>query len=397
MFIGLILVLKVFHSICQIRISRMFEVGIPSRTTLLRIGSLLVFLLSIDIQTVFQIFQMLEKSSTFYTWLLFEFVNVSISAVSMCLKFAFNLVDLKISANGWPGKSVYVFYTELVADIAQMTSYILFMGIFFYQNPSRLPIYAIADVIQVARQLANRLRSFKKYREITRNMDARFPNASADEIEAAESCIICRDKLTGTSKVLQCGHIFHSDCLKSWAVVQQTCPTCRAELVPKTVVTVAAPPPQPAAPPTEPDSGIPDEGVPEPARRLFGGSRVTSPSKEEVKEMHANNISQQDLAVAIGHAQAMAKFYQQQAQMWSEQVQANQAALFPPEPASIMAVLEELRKSISSAPSSAEIAPPELDSESSLERKETEQDLEEIRNARRQKYESELRNRHPGS
>ena len=46
-FIALILVLKVFHSICQIRITRMFEVGIPSAMTLVRIGSLLVFLFSI--------------------------------------------------------------------------------------------------------------------------------------------------------------------------------------------------------------------------------------------------------------------------------------------------------------------------------------------------------------
>lgn len=35
-----------------------------------------------------------------------------------------------------------------------------------------------------------------------------------------------------TAKKLICGHLFHVHCLRSWLERQQTCPTCRALVVP---------------------------------------------------------------------------------------------------------------------------------------------------------------------
>merc|ERR1740138_1489586 len=115
-----------------------------------------------------------------------------------------------------------------------MTLFLVFMLTFFVQNPSRLPIYMMADVIQVARKLASRLRSFRRYRRISTNMEARFADATDEEIESNEYCVICRDSLFEGSKAkkLACGHIFHIDCLRSWLVMQQVCPTCRAEIPP---------------------------------------------------------------------------------------------------------------------------------------------------------------------
>ena len=384
-FIALILVLKVFHSICQIRITRMFEVGIPSAMTLVRIGSLLVFLFSIDGQTVYQVSKILEKNSTFYTWLLFEFSNVSLTAISMGFRFGFNLIDLKISTNGWPAKSVYIFYTELITDIIQMTCYILFMGIFFYQNPSRLPIYAIADVIQVARQLANRLRSFKKYREITHNMDTRFLDATPAQTEAAESCIICRDKLGPGCKVLNCGHIFHSTCLKSWVVVQQTCPTCRSDLTAAPINTVVPTNAAETTPAKRTEDEVPEEGRAESVRTtsrerdqspaedhslkpIMGSSNAPSlpsvsstPRKTETKN--------RQLIEAIEHAEAMAEFYHNQAKLWSLEIQSSLSAILPSEPESLQALLDTWRVEVS------EPAQPVVDS------------IDAMRKARQQKYE----------
>ncbi|KAF4752472.1 E3 ubiquitin-protein ligase hrd1, partial [Perkinsus olseni] len=74
------------------------------------------------------------------------------------------------------------------------------------------------------------LYSLRKYRAITANMEERFPDATQEELETQDTCIICRDKLWEGSKRLPCGHVFHIDCLKSWLVMQQVCPTCRAEI-----------------------------------------------------------------------------------------------------------------------------------------------------------------------
>ncbi len=100
----------------------------------------------------------------------------------------------------------------------------IFMLTFFVQNPSRLPIYMMADVIQakctlytsvvgnwrlfdysffcsysmhrselqVARKLAQRLRSFRRYRCISRNMEMRFSDAGNSHSMSSRSCSICR-------------------------------------------------------------------------------------------------------------------------------------------------------------------------------------------------------------
>lgn len=398
-FIGWILILKLFHSIAQIRVSRMFEIGIPSSVSIVRVASLLVTLLSIDMAMVHMISQVLDKSSTFYTWLLFEFINVSISSLSTSLKFMFHLIDLKLSQNGWQSKSVYIFYTELVSDILQMTLYILFMGLFFYQNPSRLPIYAVADVLQVSRQLANRLRSFKKYREITRDMDKRFPNASEDEVANADSCIICRDKLTTTSKVLRCGHIFHTECLKNWAVVQQTCPTCRADLLPKQVAPAHAAVTENNvrnAPQVEPSS----IELPQRAPQSSAGSRQTNdaplPSLNAPVSPLLQDLDPTDILVAIAHAREMIQFYEKQREFWLQESKAIQAQLMPPrEPAAFMRIVEELRQDVQSrqisrvpSPGARDIPVSKSPSESSMERVESNNDWDEIRRARQRKYEA---------
>ena len=45
-------------------------------------------------------------------------------------------------------------------------------------------------------------------------------------------CIICREEMLAPStKKLPCGHIFHKACLRSWFQRQQTCPTCRLDVL----------------------------------------------------------------------------------------------------------------------------------------------------------------------
>lgn len=53
------------------------------------------------------------------------------------------------------------------------------------------------------------------------------------------------------AKKLPCNHIFHAACLRLWFQRQQTCPTCRLNVLrapaPETAAPPAAAPPQPAA------------------------------------------------------------------------------------------------------------------------------------------------------
>ena len=60
----------------------------------------------------------------------------------------------------------------------------------------------------------------------------RYPNATAEELASGDNvCIICREEMTTSCKKLPCNHIFHTSCLRSWFQRQQTCPTCRLDVL----------------------------------------------------------------------------------------------------------------------------------------------------------------------
>jgi Ring finger domain len=51
----------------------------------------------------------------------------------------------------------------------------------------------------------------------------------AYRLELAEDCIICLEANDQTKNIpLQCGHLFHYECLRRWN--KDTCPTCRAKM-----------------------------------------------------------------------------------------------------------------------------------------------------------------------
>lgn len=64
------------------------------------------------------------------------------------------------------------------------------------------------------------------------NMNTLYPDATPEELAASDNiCIICREDMINASKKLPCGHIFHTACLRSWFQRQQTCPTCRLNIL----------------------------------------------------------------------------------------------------------------------------------------------------------------------
>lgn len=63
-----------------------------------------------------------------------------------------------------------------------------------------------------------------------------FPVVNEEELANIDStCIICREEMTAESqpKRLPCSHVFHAHCLRSWFQRQQTCPTCRTDILGK--------------------------------------------------------------------------------------------------------------------------------------------------------------------
>lgn len=118
-----------------------------------------------------------------------------------------------------------------------------------------MPIHIIRDVALTIRSFYKRITDFLRYRQATRDMNARYPDATSEEVSREEVCIICREDIKPWTphpnnggaqpnegnnpvasnpvderlrpKKLPCGHILHFACLRSWLERQQICPTCR--------------------------------------------------------------------------------------------------------------------------------------------------------------------------
>ncbi|PLN82870.1 hypothetical protein BDW42DRAFT_184534 [Aspergillus taichungensis] len=155
--------------------------------------------------------------------------------------------EMELDIPGWEEKGRWIFYLDLATDFLKLTVYLTFFAILF--TFYGLPIHILRDVVVTIRSFARRIMDFLRYRNATRDMNERYPDATAEEVAREEVCIICREEMTPWQppagggarpriperlrpKKLPCGHILHFVCLRSWLERQQNCPTCRRPVIP---------------------------------------------------------------------------------------------------------------------------------------------------------------------
>lgn len=160
--------------------------------------------------------------------------------------------EMELDIPGWEEKGRWIFYLDLATDFFKLTVYLSFFAILF--TFYGLPIHILRDVVLTIRSFGRRIVDFVRYRNATRDMNERYPDATADEISREDVCIICREemipwqapdqagaagRLGGAQRIperlrpkkLPCGHILHFACLRSWLERQQNCPTCRRPVI----------------------------------------------------------------------------------------------------------------------------------------------------------------------
>ena len=244
---------KFFHLVASERVGHMFELGFPTWQDIGRIGGLLGALLFLDAKLVIWSLSHASRHASIYSWLLFQAVSLLLSVTCTTVKLGLHSTDMRLE-RGLPGKAAKLFFVDLVTDILGMGVHLTFLVLFVAYNPGRLPLYALTDMGQVGRQLIIRIRGYRRYREVSRRLEDGFATATRAEAMEVGSCIICRDgwdhddhhdglvgedpvaaqmdeSLLPGVKKLACGHIFHIECLRNWFLMQQTCPTCRADVV----------------------------------------------------------------------------------------------------------------------------------------------------------------------
>lgn len=189
-----------------------------------------------------------------------------------------DIEEMDIEPPGWETKGHWVLTLDLMTGMQEfiwfgfgfllLTSFLDFVKLGIYSafffillTFYGLPIHIMRDLFLTARSFLKRLSAFLKYRNATRDMNQRYPDATVEEIQREDTCIICREEMTPWSvtnpapgapgpdapqpppvrspitsersrpKKLPCGHVLHLGCLKSWLERQQVCPTCRRPVV----------------------------------------------------------------------------------------------------------------------------------------------------------------------
>jgi len=227
----LLLFLKSFHWLAEERVDYMERSPVIGILFHLRVLSLALVLTSLDaffIQHAYS--STLTKGASVQLVFGFEYAILLTIVMNTLVKYVLHSIDLH-SENPWENKAVFVLYTELVITLIRVLLYVLFFVIMV--RIYTLPLFAVRPMYLTMRAFKKAFNDVVLSRRAIHNMDTLYPDATAEELSATDNvCIICREEMTASAtKKLPCNHIFHRNCLRSWFQRQQTCPTCRLDVL----------------------------------------------------------------------------------------------------------------------------------------------------------------------
>ncbi|XP_072929884.1 E3 ubiquitin-protein ligase synoviolin [Epargyreus clarus] len=248
----LLLFLKAFHWLAEDRVDYMERSPVIGWLFHVRIVTLMVLLSNADLYFIHHayIFTAARGPSVQLVFG-FEYSILIIMLLNIMIKYVLHAVDSQWEAP-WESKAAVLLYTELVINFFKVLLYIGFVVVMV--RIFTLPLFAFRPMYETMRSFKKAYNDVVLSRRAIRNMNTLYPDATAEELAAADNeCIICREEMHNGAKKLPCNHIFHAACLRLWFQRQQTCPTCRLNVLRAPAPDAApAPPPAPPAQPAPP-------------------------------------------------------------------------------------------------------------------------------------------------
>ncbi|KAI4467644.1 ring zinc finger protein [Holotrichia oblita] len=226
----LLLFLKSFHWLAEDRVDFMERSPIIGWLFHVRVLSLLLVLGALDFHFVQHAYHStVTKGASVQLVFGFEYAILMTMAVNIAIKYSLYSVDLH-SETPWENKAVFLLYTELIMGFIKVILYLTFVVIMV--RVYTLPLFAFRPMYYTIRNFKKAFNDVRLSRRAIHNMNTLYPDATAEELSAGDNvCIICREEMSTGCKKLPCNHIFHTACLRSWFQRQQTCPTCRLNIL----------------------------------------------------------------------------------------------------------------------------------------------------------------------
>jgi len=225
-----LLFLKCFHWLAEDRIDYMERSPLISFLFHIRAVSLTTLLSILDLYFISHAYHnTLIKGPSVQLVFGFEYAVLLTAVVHVFVKYVLHAVDLHRD-NPWENKAVYLLYSELILGGVKVVLYFLFLAIMIKVHT--FPLFVIRPMYLTIREFKKALSDVVLSRRAIRNMNTLYPDATAEDLSATDNvCIICREDMRVMCKKLPCNHIFHTSCLRSWFQRQQTCPTCRMDVL----------------------------------------------------------------------------------------------------------------------------------------------------------------------
>uniref|UniRef100_A0A7I4Z0A0 E3 ubiquitin-protein ligase hrd-1 n=1 Tax=Haemonchus contortus TaxID=6289 RepID=A0A7I4Z0A0_HAECO len=251
-FVGLLFV-KSFHWLADDRVDMMERSPVITLKFHIRMMCIVAFLGATDSYLLSHAyFTTLLKGASAQIVFGFEYAILMALVIHVTIKYILHMHDLR-TAQAWENKAVYLLYAELFINLIRCVLYGLFAAVMLRVHS--FPLFSVRPFYLSLRALHKAINDVILSRRAINAMNNLFPIVSAEDLATMDAtCIICRDEMTpeSTPKRLPCGHVFHTHCLRSWFQRQQTCPTCRTDILAAAGQRAAANGPVPPAAPNNP-------------------------------------------------------------------------------------------------------------------------------------------------
>ncbi|WJX36449.1 E3 ubiquitin protein ligase rin2 [Trifolium repens] len=250
--------LKMFQALARDRLERLNASPSATPWTYLRVYSALLFIFLVDvlwIRLCLSIYR--THGSSMFLLLFFEPLSIAFETLQAILVHGFQLLDIWIHHSACSGSdfrtpklldtltagSLLEWKGVLIRNLGfflDMATFFMALGHYLYIWRLHGMAFHLVDAVlflnirALLSAMINRVKGFIRLRIALGALHAALPDATTEELRAYDDeCAICREPMAKAKK-LNCNHLFHLACLRSWLdqglTEMYTCPTCRKPL-----------------------------------------------------------------------------------------------------------------------------------------------------------------------